>query len=123
MSKDVAAGDLAAVMLAIDRQIPAVWMVRTFLKHADESQEDEDVRGIVRDLYDFILAVGAVEDGTDPAAYVKSAKKKFSKLRKATEFYEQIQPEVSGHTNFEMAAKSLRVAVDRIADVIANSRR
>ena len=103
---------------AIDQQIPAIWMVRTFLKHADEAEDDEDLRSIVRDLYDFILAVGPVEDATDPAMYLKMAKKKWSKLRKATEFYESIQPEVSGHTNFEMAARSLRVAVDAVEMIV-----
>lgn len=103
---------------AIDTEIAHVWMVRTFLKHAEEAEEDEDLRDIVRDLYDFILAVGPVSDIDDPAKYLKMAKKKLSKLRKATELYEEIQPEVSGHTNFAMAARSLRTAVDRIAAVI-----
>ena len=105
-------------VLAIDTQVAHVWMVRTFLKHADESEEDEDLRDIVRDLYDFILAVGPVDAVQDPAVYLKMAKKKLGKLRKATELYEEIQPEVSGHTNFVMAARSLRIAVDQIAEVI-----
>ena len=46
------------------------------------------------------------------------AKKKMSRLRRATELYEEIQPEVSGHTNFVMAARSLRTAVDRIAALV-----
>ena len=105
---------------AIDRQIAHVWMIRTFLKHADEAEEDEDLRDIVRDLYDFILAVGPIDEVEDAAAYLKIAKKKLSKLRKATELYEEIQPEVSGHTNFVMAARSLRTAVDRIAEAITH---
>jgi cob(I)alamin adenosyltransferase len=103
---------------AIDTLITHVWMIRTFLKHADESQEDEDLRDIVRDLYDFILAVGPVDENTDTALYLKMAKKKWSKLRKATELYEEIQPEVSGHTNFAMAARSLRTAVDQIGVIL-----
>jgi len=103
---------------AIDNEVAHIWMVRTFLKHADESEEDEDLRGVIRDLYDFILAVGPVDEVQDPAVYLKIAKKKLSKLRKATELYEQIQPEVSGHTNFAMAARSLRTAVDRLNAVI-----
>ena len=90
-------------------------MVRTFLKHADEAEDDEDLRDIVRDLYDFILAVGPLDEVDDPAVYLKRAKKKLKRLRRATELYEEIQPEVSGHTNFAMAARSLRTAVDRIA--------
>ena len=103
---------------AIDQEITHVWMVRTFLKHADEAEDDEDLRDVVRDLYDFILAVGPLDEADDPAVYLKMAKKKLSRLRKATELYEEIQPEVSGHTNFVMAARSLRIAVDRIMSVV-----
>ena len=103
---------------AIDTQVTHVWMIRTFLKHADEAEDDEDLRAIVRDLYDFILAVGPLDEVEDPAVYLKMAKKKASNLRRATELYEEIQPEVSGHTNFVMAARSLRTAVDRILAVI-----
>ncbi len=101
-------------VVAIDGEITHVWMVRTFLKHADESEDDEDLRSVVRDLYDFILAVGPLDDVTDPAVYLKMAKKKLTRLRRAAELYQEIQPEVSGHTNFVMAARSLRIAVDRI---------
>ena len=103
---------------AIDTEIAHVWMVRTFLKHADESEDDEELREVVRDLYDFILAVGPIDEADDAAVYLKMAKKKLSKLRRATELYEEIQPEVSGHTNFVMAARSLRTAVDRIAAAV-----
>lgn len=105
---------------AIDTEIAHIWMIRQFLKHADESEDDEDLRGIARDLYDFILAVGPLDKVDDPAVYLKLAKKKLSKLRKATELYEEIQPEVSGHTNFAMAARSLRTAVDRVSEIIAS---
>lgn len=105
---------------AIDTEIAHVWMIRTFLKHADESEDDQDLRDIVRDLYDFILAVGPIDEVADPAAYLKMAKKKLGKLRRATELYEEIQPEVSGHTNFVMAARSLRTAVDRITAIVTS---
>ena len=103
---------------AIDAEITHLWMVRTFLKHADEAEDDEDLREVVRDLYDFILAVGPIDDSTEPALYLKMAKKKMRKLRNATELYEEIQPEISGHTNFVMAARSLRLCVDRIAAIV-----
>ncbi len=103
---------------AIDEQVAHIWMVRTFLKHCDEADDDDDLRDIVRDLYDFILALGPVDESCDPARYLKQTKKKLSKLRKATEFYAEIQPEVSGHTNFAMAAKSLRIATTRIAELV-----
>ena len=93
-------------------------MVRTFLKHSDEAEDDEELRGVVRDVYDFILAVGPLDSVEDEAVYLKLAKKKLSKLRKATELYEEIQPEVSGHTNFVMAAKSMRIALDQITAIL-----
>ncbi len=116
MSDDPA--DLNSRVRAIDTEVAHVWMIRTFLKHADESEDDQDLRDIVRDLYDFILAVGPVDEVEDPAVYLKMAKKKLGKLRRATELYEEIQPEVSGHTNFVMAARSLRTAVDRITAIV-----
>lgn len=106
-------------VVAIDQQVAHLWMVRTFLKHADEAEEDEELRSVVRDIYDFILAVGPTDAIDDEAVYLKMAKKKLSKLRKATELYEEIQPEVSGHTNFMMAAKSLRLALDAITKILA----
>lgn len=116
MSEDASSVDPKVHL--IDRQVAHLWMVRTFLKHADESEDDEELRSVVRDVYDFILAVGPVEEAEPPAAYLKMAKKKLSRLRRATELYEEIQPEVSGHTNFVMAAKSLRIALDAITDCL-----
>ncbi|MCA9140639.1 MAG: amidohydrolase [Planctomycetales bacterium] len=109
------------LVIAIDRQVAHLWMVRTFLKHADEAEDDDELRSVVRDIYDFILAVGPIESVQDDATYLKMAKKKLSRLRKATELYEEIQPEVSGHTNFVMAAKSLRIALDAITTIIKPS--
>lgn len=103
---------------AIDAQVTHVWMVRTFLKHCDEAEDDDDLREIVRDLYDFILAVGTIDDSVESAAYLKMAKKKLRRLVGAADLYEQIQPEVSGHTNFVMAARSLRLAVDQISRIV-----
>ena len=115
--------DNSTIIRAIDQQVAHVWMVRTFLKHADESEDDEELRDIVRDLYDFILAVGPLNEAESPEAYLKMGKKKIGKLKRATALYEEIQPEVSGHTNFVMAARSLRLAVDQIESLLAESKR
>ncbi|WP_168565860.1 amidohydrolase [Crateriforma spongiae] len=112
---------LTAQVQAIDRQVAHLWMVRTFLKHCDEAEDDEDLRDIVRDIYDFILAVGPVDEVDDPAAYVKMAKKKLRRLRRACDLYVEIQPEVSGHTNFVMAARSLQIATEAIAEILERS--
>ena len=45
-------------MQAIDAQLAHVWMVRAFLKHSDEAQEDDELAEVHRDLYDYMLALG-----------------------------------------------------------------
>ena len=108
---------------AIDEQVAHVWMVRAFLKHSDEATDDEELASVHRDLYDFMLALGPALDAGDCAAYIKMATKKLSKLKKATELFVEIQPEVSGHTNFRMAARSLELAVRCIVELLERSSR
>lgn len=103
-----------ALMRAIDNEVAHVWMVRAFLKHCDEAVEDAELASVHRDLYDFMLALGPSLDAEDGETYLKLARKKLGKLRAAMQLYLEIQPEVSGHTNFRMAAKSLKLAVERI---------
>ncbi|WP_417732866.1 amidohydrolase [Rosistilla oblonga] len=108
----------ASRVAEIDRLVSHVWMVRAFLKHCEEAVDDEELQEIHRDLYDFMLALGPALASGDDAAYLKQAKKKLSKLRKATELFVAIQPEVSGHTNFQMAARSLQTAVEQIVVLV-----
>ena len=105
-------------MQAIDAQVSHVWMVRTFLKHSEEAAEDEELASVHRDLYDFMLALGPSLESGDHSAYLKLARKKIGKLKKATELYKEIQPEISGHMNFRMAAQSLDLAVCRICGLL-----
>ncbi|MFN3193322.1 MAG: amidohydrolase [Aureliella sp.] len=106
------------LMQLIDFQVAHIWMVRTFLKHSDEAAEDEELASVHRDLYDFMLALGPSLDAGDSAAYLKLAKKKFSKLRNAAELFSEIQPEISGHMNFRMATVSLNLAVASVAKLL-----
>lgn len=108
------------LMMTIDAQVAHVWMVRTFLKHSDEVKEDEELASVHRDLYDFMLALGPSLDALDAPGYLKMAKKKLTVLKKATQLFESIQPEVSGHMNFKMAAKSLTLAVSTIEKLLSN---
>jgi hypothetical protein len=102
------------LMHAIDRQLTHVWMVRAFLKHSDEAQDDDEVAEVHRELYDYMLALGGPLKEGNADEYLKVARKKFGKLKKAAELFEAIQPEVSGHTNFLMAVASLKAAVAEI---------
>ena len=102
----------------IDKQLSHVWMVRTFLKHSEEAEEDDELREVHRTLYDYMLALGGPLKDGDDAKYLKQAKKKLKKLQKATELFLEIQPEISSHTNFQMAAASLKLAVAEVADLV-----
>lgn len=105
---------------AIDAAMSHIWMVRTFLKHSEEAEEDDELRGVHRELYDAMHAVGPALATGDPATYLKQVKKKLGRLQRATNLFLEIQPEVSGHTNFVMAARSLESAVARIRALLAD---
>lgn len=107
------------LMRTIDDSIAHIWMVRTFLKHSDEAAEDQELASVHRDLYDFMLALGPSLDADDSSTYLKLARKKLSKLIRATELFLEIQPEISGHMNFRMAARSLQLAVGEISNHLA----
>ncbi len=108
-------------MRLLDEQLAHVWMVRTFLKHCDEVQDDEELAEIHRTLYDYALALGGHAAAGDAEAFLKQARKKLGKLRQAVELFLEIQPEVSSHTNFQMAALSLRTALGRIEELLAEN--
>ena len=102
----------------IDTLLSHVWMVRTFIKHSEEAEDDDDLRDVHRDLYDFMLALGEATQNQDWAKYLKMAKKKLKRLKRATELFSEIQPEISSHTNFQMAERSLRVSVAQIEQLL-----
>lgn len=106
--------EIDPIVQQIDLQLAHVWMVRTFLKHSEEAEEDDELCEVHRALYDFMLALGGPLKRGDNAGYLKQAKKKLRKLQLATDLFLEIQPEISSHTNFEMAAQSLKTAVREI---------
>jgi hypothetical protein len=61
-----------------------------------------------------MLSLGPALQAQDAEGYLKQVRKKLSKLRRAKELFIEIQPEVSSHTNFQMAATSLACAVQEI---------
>ena len=105
----------------IDGLLSHVWMVRTFLKHSEEAEEDEELNEVFRSLYDYMLALGSPYNEKDYEKYLKLAKRKLKKLKKATQLFLEIQPEISSHTNFQMAAQSLQLSVDQIASLLEES--
>ncbi len=105
-------------MRHIETQLSHVWMVRAFLKHSDEAEDDAELQEIHRTLYDYQLAVGGAWKEQNAEAYLKAARKKYSKLRQAGEDFVRIQPEVSAHTNFQMAAASLTAAIAEVGKTL-----
>ena len=102
----------------IDSLLSHVWMIRAFLKHCEEAEEDDELREVQRTLYDYMLALGGPLRDGDHAKYLKQAKKKLKKLKNANELFQEIQPEISSHTNFQMAAASLKISVEQINQLI-----
>ena len=105
-------------MRRIDDVLSHVWVVRTFLKHSEEAEEDEELIELQRELYDYMHALGEAWRRQDAEAYLRQAGKKFQRLRKAAERFSELQPEVSGHMNFQMARRSLEVAVAEIGRLL-----
>ncbi len=108
-------------MRQIETQLAHAWMVRAFLKHSDEAAEQEELQTVHRVLYDYQLAVGAAWKDRNADEYLRQARKKFSKLRAAAEAFARVQPDVSTHTNFQMAVASLAAAVAEIGRILARA--
>jgi hypothetical protein len=96
-----------------------LWMVRNFLKHADEVQEDEELLDVHRLLYDSIRAVEPAYQRGDTAEYLRRLKGKLGKLKRAAEFFAREFKRASPHTNFEMASLSLTGAVHQLEEIFA----
>ena len=97
------------------------WMVRNFLKHADEVQDDEEMLEVHRVIYDSIRAVEPSAQRKDTAEYLRRLSGKLPKLRKQAEFFAREFKRVSTHTNFEMAALSLTGCVQALEELFAQA--
>lgn len=106
------------LMHAIDTQLAHVWMVRAFLKHSDEAAEDDELAEVHRELYDYMLALGGPLKENNAEEFLRMAKKKLARLKRARESFATIQPEISQHTNFQMAVQSLNAAVGEIVRLL-----
>jgi hypothetical protein len=95
------------------------WMVRTFLKHADEVQEDEGMLDVPRTLYDRVRAVEPAFQRGDHGDFLRRLKGKLPKLRRVAEHFHAHFREFSPHTNFEMAAASLLGVVRQMEEIFA----
>jgi hypothetical protein len=95
------------------------WMVRTFLKHADEIQADEGMLDVPRTLYDSIRAVEPARERGDHGDFLRRLKGKLPKLRRVADHFHAHFKDFSPHTNFEMAAASLLGVVRQMDEIFA----
>jgi hypothetical protein len=102
----------------IDVVLAHAWMVRTYLKHADEIQEDEEFLEVPRTIFDYCRAVEPASQRHDFVRYIHRARGKLSKLRKAAEFFAANYQRVTDHTNWKMASMSLTGCVRAIEDIL-----
>ena len=96
-----------------------LWMVRTYLKHADEVVNDEELIEVPRLLYDSIRAVEPALLKGDHSTYLRRLKGKLPKLRRVADLFAREYKRVSAHTNFEMASVSLSGAVRQMEEIFA----
>ncbi|HEV3145100.1 MAG TPA: hypothetical protein VGZ47_14520 [Gemmataceae bacterium] len=96
-----------------------LWMVRTFLKHAEEIQEDEELLDVPRTLFDSIRAVEPARERGDWQEYFRRLQGKLSKIRRVADLYQREYKRVSDHTNFQMAAQSLSGCVMEMEEIFA----
>jgi hypothetical protein len=94
-------------------------MVRTFLKHAEEIQDDADLLDVPRTLFDCIRATEPAAQRGDTKEFLHRMKGKLAKLQRAAQTLEADYRRISDHTNFQMAALSLTAAVQQIEEVLA----
>ncbi|MFO0876315.1 MAG: hypothetical protein U0840_02995 [Gemmataceae bacterium] len=95
------------------------WMVRTFLKHADEAQEDEEILEVHRTIFDVCRAVEPAKQRNDAGEYIQRLRGKLSKLRRAAVFFADNFKRVTDHTNWQMAALSLSTCVTQLEELLA----
>jgi hypothetical protein len=96
-----------------------LWMVRTFLKHAEEIQDDEILLDVPRTVFDYVRATEPAAQRGDVKDFLHRVRGKLPKLRRAAELFANEFRRVSSHTNFEMASLSLTHCVRQIEDILA----
>lgn len=106
-------------MRALNTILAHAWMVRTFLKHADEIQDDEELLEVPRMIFDYCRAVEPSYQRQDAKEYLHRARGKLSKLKRVAELFSREYRRASEHTNFQMAAISLQACVERIEEILA----
>jgi hypothetical protein len=114
---------LSEVVERCDEIMSHAWMVRTFIKHSEEVEDFPELlglMGIVRSVFDASRALETRVD--DPAGYLKMLGKKIGKLKAAVVQFEKDAFQVSEHTNFVMAVRSVQVCARELDELLDHGR-
>lgn len=106
-------------MERIDLLLSHAWMVRNFLKHAEEIEDDVEMLEVHRMIFDYIRALEPSRQANDVNRFLFRAKGKLPKLKVVAEYFQKEYRRISDHTNFQMAAQSLMGVVKQIEEVLA----
>ncbi len=101
----------------LNKLLAHAWMVRTFLKHAEEIQDDAELLEVPRTIFDSIRAVEPAHLRGDTSEYLRRLRGKLPKLRGVAQLLTEQHRRVSDHTNFQMAALSLSTCVEALEKV------
>jgi len=107
-----------AAVERLEEILAHAWMVRTFLKHAPEIQDSPEMLAVPRTLFDSIRAVEPARQRGDYATYLRRLQGKLPKLRRITDSFAQRYAEFSTHTNYAMAALSLRGIIRAMEEIL-----
>jgi hypothetical protein len=95
------------------------WMVRTFLKHASEVEDDAQMLAVQRTIVAYVRVLEPSYERMDANEYLRRAGIKLPKLRRVAAYLAREYCGVSDHPNFEMAARSLSGCVQAIEELLA----
>ena len=110
---------LEEAAVRVDTVMAHAWMVRTFLKHAEEIAENDEFLDVPRTIFDCIRAVEPARQRGDLPEFVHRLRGKISKLRKAATFFAANYRQITDHTNWQMAALSLTGVVGQLEEIVA----
>ena len=110
---------LEEAAVRVDTVMAHAWMVRTFLKHAEEIAENDEFLDVPRTIFDCIRAVEPSRQRGDLPEFFHRLRGKISKLRKAATFFAENFRQVTDHTNWQMAALSLTGVVHQLEEIVA----
>ncbi len=111
---------LAELVARTHQVVAHAWVVRAFVRHSAEAEDFPELQEIGRAIFDLARALETRAD--DPAGLLRMLGKKLSKFKLAVNQFVSEVPGISTHTNFAMAAVSMRACVEDFERILAAAR-